>query len=144
MPVRLAVQTLILLFAAAAAGSAAANRGRLTVVIHGFAGDDGVAKIAVADSADGFPKTGAVRSARATIQDGVATAVFDSLPVGAYAVSAFHDENDNGKLDFRFYGAPKERYGFSNGARGRFGPPDFSDAAFRLSKGENRIEIAIR
>ena len=40
--------------------------------------------------------------------------MFTDLPAGVYAVSVFHDENMNQKLDKNFVGVPKEEYGASN------------------------------
>jgi len=47
-----------------------------------------------------------------------------------YAVSVFHDENYNGKLDTNLLGIPREGVGASNDARGNFRPPKFGAAAF--------------
>lgn len=52
----------------------------------------------------------------------------EALPAGTYAMSVIHDKNDNGELDMGMMG-PTERYGFSNNARGSFGPASFIDAA---------------
>ena len=61
---------------------------------------------------------------------------------GAYAVKVFHDVNSNGQLDFNLLGIPREPYGFSNNARGRFGPPDFKDAAVQIPENDTlRIRI---
>ena len=38
----------------------------------------------------------------------------------------------NEKLDTNFFGIPKEQFGFSNNAKGRFGPPSFESASFEL------------
>lgn len=54
------------------------------------------------------------------------------LPPGKYAVAAYADNNRNGKQDKNFLGVPKEIYGFSNDARGKFGPPDFAAAEFEI------------
>jgi uncharacterized protein (DUF2141 family) len=35
-------------------------------------------------------------------------ATFQNIPSGEYAISAFHDENGNGKLDTNWMGMPKE------------------------------------
>ena len=59
-----------------------------------------------------------------------------SLPAGVYAISAYFDLNSDGKLNRNSVGAPKEPYGFSNNARGEFGPAKFKDAAFRIEKGK--------
>lgn len=56
-----------------------------------------------------------------------------SLDIGTYAVAAFHDRNNNGDIDFNWLGAPTERYGFSNNARGLFSEPDLADQLFKFS-----------
>ncbi len=52
------------------------------------------------------------------------------LPNEPLIFSVFPDVNDNGNMDRNLFGIPKEPYGFSNDARGRFGPPKFEDALF--------------
>lgn len=64
-----------------------------------------------------------------------------NLPAGKYAFKYFHDENNNKTLDTYWFGAPKEGYGFSNNAKGTFGPPDFEDTTFEL-KGNNTISCS--
>ena len=51
---------------------------------------------------------------------------------GTYAIALIHDANANGKMDTNVLGLPKEAFGFSNGARARFGPPTFDSASFVL------------
>ncbi len=60
------------------------------------------------------------------------------LPKGEYAVSVFHDENNNKKLDTNFMRMPKEAYGFSNNLR----MPKYEKAAFKLDK-DKAIDIKI-
>jgi uncharacterized protein (DUF2141 family) len=60
---------------------------------------------------------------------------------GSYAVAAYHDENNNNKLDKSFVGIPNEKYGFSNNVRGIFGPPKLSD---QLVLVQQQQSIAIR
>jgi uncharacterized protein (DUF2141 family) len=55
-----------------------------------------------------------------------------AIPQGTYAIACYHDENNNGKLDTKFMGIPKEGTGASNDARGTMGPPKFKDAKFQL------------
>ena len=62
---------------------------------------------------------------------------------GTYAVSTFHDENSNGKLDTNLLGIPTEGVGASNNAKGHFGPPKFDDAKFRFEGGRLDLKIAI-
>ena len=61
------------------------------------------------------------------------------LPQGRYAIGVFHDANRNNRLDTGLFGIPKEQFGFSNGASGRFGPPSFADAGFELVGEANQV-----
>jgi uncharacterized protein (DUF2141 family) len=45
------------------------------------------------------------------------------------AVSAYHDQNDNQKLDKNALGMPLERYGFSNNPKRGFGPPKYRETS---------------
>ena len=56
------------------------------------------------------------------------------LEAGTYSIGFFIDKNDNEKLDTNFLGVPKEQFGFSNDAMGRFGPPSFEAASFTLEE----------
>lgn len=56
------------------------------------------------------------------------------LEAGTYSIGFFIDKNDNEKLDTNFLGVPKEQFGFSNDAMGRFGPPSFEAASFTLDE----------
>lgn len=61
-----------------------------------------------------------------------AQCILENIPDGKYAITVFHDENGNGRLDTGMFGIPKEGYGFSNNARGMFGPPSFLDSSFEV------------
>lgn len=50
--------------------------------------------------------------------------VINNIKSGNYTFKYFHDENKNKRLDTNFIGMPKEGFGFSNNAKGMFGPPD--------------------
>ena len=60
--------------------------------------------------------------------------IFKNIPSGTYAVSVFHDKNNNGKLDTNFVGVPKEDYGCSNNAKGFMGSPKWKNAKFTLNQ----------
>lgn len=61
---------------------------------------------------------------------------FDDVPDGNYAILVVHDEDENGELTTNFLGIPKEKYGASNNAPSRFGPPKWIDAKFEVKKGQ--------
>ncbi len=77
-------------------------------------------------------------------QTGSMTVSINNIPFGKYAVSVFHDENSNEILDSNFLKIPKEPYGFSNNARGRFGPPDFEDALIDFKDIQQVFEIDLK
>jgi uncharacterized protein (DUF2141 family) len=67
----------------------------------------------------------------------------EGLPTGAYAVSLFHDENRNGKLD-TLMGIPREGFGFSRNPPVRFGPPKFAAARFTIGSGETAQSVRLK
>lgn len=60
-----------------------------------------------------------------------------------FAIAVYHDQNENKKLDRNAFGLPSEPYGFSNGARGKLGPPAFTQAAMQRPPGGQSIEVKI-
>lgn len=75
----------------------------------------------------------------ALIKNAKATVTFENLPAGEYAISVFHDENSNGKLDTNFMGIPKEAYTASNDAKGFIGPPKYKDAKFQATQNKHIV-----
>lgn len=101
--------------------------------------------VAVYRDAEAFRRgEGPVASRMAIRTGGVTRVVVTGLPPGRYAVAAFHDTDANGRLTLWPVGLPREAYGFSNDARGRFGPPPFSAAAFDLPASGTTKAFALR
>jgi len=99
--------------------------------------DASVGNIAVAlfsNEADFLKKRFAAQKVKAG--KGEVRLVFENIPAGKYALSAYHDANVNGELDKNMIGIPKEGFGFSNDAMGMFGPPDFEKASFDWKGGQ--------
>lgn len=103
----------------------------LTVNIQGLSSDIGVVYVGLYDS-EGNWLGKSFASQWSTIKDGKATLVLENIPPGVYAISAYHDENENKKLDTGWFGIPTEGYACSRGATGRFGPPSWTDAKFEI------------
>ncbi len=76
--------------------------------------------------------------------DGEAHYVFEDVAPGEYVVQAVHDANNNGKVDTRWYGKPKEAYGMSMNPRSRFGRPKFDDGAFTHTDEPQTLDIVMR
>jgi len=85
--------------------------------------------VALFDTAEALAGNKALASQSLPLRNGSAQLVFAGLPAGRYVLKSFADENGNGKLDTNLVGLPTERYGFSNDAKGRMGPPTFDEAA---------------
>jgi uncharacterized protein (DUF2141 family) len=66
-------------------------------------------------------------------RDGENVIAVPGVPKGTWAVLVYQDENENGELDRNLLGIPKENYGFSRDAAGRFGPPSFDEAAIQVA-----------
>ena len=149
-PKRLSCELLpmALLFLASSSGIAQVKPPEADLIhveITGMRNDKGRVQCSLFSSAADFPKKAekAVAHAASDISHGQAICEFAGISPGTYAVSVFHDENLNGKLDKNFVGAPKEGYGASNNPRKRMGPPPFSEASFAVNQPEKSVEIKL-
>ncbi len=119
----------------------------LTIRIVGAKSSKGQIAIAVFNGEAGFPgdKSKTVRTLQTGIDPQTLTAqvTLKNLPHGVYAVSVFHDENMNGRLDKNVLGIPKEGYGASNNPKKSMGPPKFAEAKFQLDQPEKVLEIKL-
>jgi len=122
---------------------ATASAGDLTVHIEHVRNDHGSILAAIYTSEASYMKP---EQARATFKvkatAGDVQYVFHDLPAGRYALSTFHDENGNGRLDRNVFGLPKEGYGFSN-ANGSLRPPEFAQAVFDFDGTTKSITITL-
>ena len=65
------------------------------------------------------------------------------IPFGSYVVSGFQDFDGNGVISGNFIGIPKEPFGFSNNAKGKFGPPKWDDAVFIFNEINQEITLKL-
>jgi uncharacterized protein (DUF2141 family) len=119
--------------------------GSITVRLTGVENDQGPVKLCVCRSEDEYTgKTKEFCTASTELKSRKAEWVFENMPYGTYSIKAFHDENGNSRLDKDVLGIPTEQYGFSNNARGRFGPPPFVKTAFTLNAPQMTIAIELK
>jgi uncharacterized protein (DUF2141 family) len=97
----------------------------LTIEINGLTNNDGQVLLEFSNE-NGENILGITQN----IVDNKCIIVIKNLKPGKYAFKYFHDENKNENLDLNWIGIPKEGYGFSNNARGTFGPPSFEKMVF--------------
>ncbi|WP_162340392.1 DUF2141 domain-containing protein [Cyclobacterium salsum] len=117
---------------------------QITVLIPGET--DGLVQLLVFDSPSGFPDrpSKAIRSTSERIKSGRAVFRFEGLKEGFYALSAFHDTDEDGRMRKSLFGIPQDAYGFSNDARKPFSAPTFKDASFYLPKTGTTVEFSLK
>lgn len=122
------------------------KKGNIKVLVDGFQNDRGFAKIGLCNSKESFRNSEetAVISTTTRIIQGKAEYVVEGIPFGTYAVTVYHDENGNGKLDKGAFGKPLELYGFSNNVRELFKRPAYEKAAFLLDKADMTVRVTVQ
>jgi uncharacterized protein (DUF2141 family) len=128
----------LLIFALVLASQAAFAEdmtGILIVEISGLKNASGNAYIGVYDSDSTWLSEEAVLNKKVVIADALDGDLVRTelhLPLGSYALSVFHDSDNDGELNTNFIGMPKEPIAMSNNALAKFGPPKYEDAVFEL------------
>jgi uncharacterized protein (DUF2141 family) len=69
---------------------------------------------------------------------------FANLPLGNYAVAAYHDIAKAGRVTTNFMGIPNGGFGFSNNPTLRFGPASFSESSVFVSGTKTVVQIQMR
>ncbi len=75
---------------------------------------------------------------------GVTTVIVPRLPAGRYAVQAYLDENDNGRVDRNRLGIPREEVGFSGNPLLITGPPRWKTVSFDHGAMGGSIRLKLR
>lgn len=122
----------------------AAEAADLTVMVSNVHSVQGKVWVALYNSAQGFSNQLCFWCQLRPAQEGSVKVVFVDLPPGDYALSVYHDLDNNAKLDTNFAGMPIEPYGFSRGARGNFGPPLFANASFTIGAQAITEEVKLK
>jgi uncharacterized protein (DUF2141 family) len=110
----------------------------ITVTVVNALSDNGDVKFALY-TRENFGKLPMLSEA-ATIEKGKSTVTFENVPTGFYSVVCYHDENKNERMDFYENGMPKESFGSSNNTWS-FGPPQFENSKFEVTKNNLTLEI---
>jgi uncharacterized protein (DUF2141 family) len=119
----------------------AAESAMVEVTVTGLRSAKGDVSICVMADKSSFPAcaTGGLRQ-RVAINGTTARAQFGGIKAGVYAVTAFHDEDGDGKLKTNFIGMPKEGVGVSGKVGGI---PSFSKSSISVGPG-TKITLATR
>ena len=117
----------------------------LEVTVVDFENADGAAGIAVWNGSEGFPEEieHAIDTIYVPIAEGVATATLGPFPPGTYAVTVFHDKNDNQEFDKNWIGMPREAWGMTRDPRPRLRAPRFDEADVDFEAGTHKVELRV-
>ena len=104
----------------------------LTITVTGLSPNEGQIIVSLFDEEKQYLKQ-PLSTLRESIHDGDTLDVeFANLKAGLYAVSMFYDLDNDGELDTGMFRIPKEPIGFSNNARGKFGPAKWQQTNFQI------------
>jgi uncharacterized protein (DUF2141 family) len=122
------------------------ENGNLKITITNIKNSNGEIDINLFKTAQGFPNEGAkaFKHLRGKITNGSCNVSFDDIPYGTYAVSMYHDENNDKKMNQSWYGKPLEGVAVSNNAKGSItGPPSFEEAKFEFNSKTGVLKIVL-
>jgi uncharacterized protein (DUF2141 family) len=122
------------------------NTCRFELIIQNPKSNKGTIQVLIFNSESGFPDEPkkAFKDFSLPISNLSAKKTIDNLPPGIYAVSVFHDEDGDGKMQKNGVGIPVDRFGFSNNPTLFFGPPSFSKSAFSIKNTQTKVLINLR
>lgn len=123
--------------------SAKVTEGELIVAVSGLQTQSGSVVALLFPSGEGFPakQDKAAQQKAVKVTSGSVELHFSHVASGTYAVTVYHDVNDNGKLDTNWIGIPKEPVGVSNNPKPRMGPPRWKDASFTMSESAHKVIV---
>jgi len=137
----LRLTSLLLLLFLITVGSAQESTTTIDVQITNIKNDKGQVLIGLYNAEADWLNTH-YRGAFAKIKNRSCLVTFDSIPNGTYAISVFHDKDNDGELD-TIFGIPSEDFGSSNNAPANFGPPKWKAAKFEVNGTPVRQEIKL-
>ena len=109
------------------------SQAKITVQVTNFNNNNGLCLVCLFDNAKAYAGKGTpLRILRATISNKTATAVFENVPAGVYAISVIHDANSNNRFDTNFIGIPTEGYGASKNKLPFAAAPRFDENKFAV------------
>lgn len=120
------------------------EEGTIIITIKNIENQGGIMMVAMFKEEDKFLKTPSFSQEIPLSTETEIEVIFENIPYRKYAVSIFHDLNENGDLDSNMIMIPKEPVGFSNDYFPKFGPPKFKNAAFELDQKEMRMIVNLK
>ena len=117
----------------------------IVVQVSNFENDKGVCRACLFNTEASFNGEGKpVQCVQTLISNKTSRLVFTNVVSGVYAVSVFHDSNNNNKFDKNFLGIPKEGYGASKNKLPFASAPSFNENKFSIDTGTTTLKIRLR
>ena len=111
---------------------------QIILEVYGFENLDGDLAIAINNSSEQFiSTTECYRDTIIDIPSNDITLTIEGIIPGTYAISIFHDEDEDGELGLGFLNIPEEGFGFSNNPTIGFSQPDFNDCQFTIEEAQS-------
>nr|WP_299389215.1 DUF2141 domain-containing protein [Allomuricauda sp.] len=129
-------------FLCASHAMVAQEKATIRVQIQDVKSDEGMLRVGLYNTAENWLEK-VYASESTTIVNGTCEVLFEDVPYGVYAISVYHDENNNGKMDKYLGFFPKENYACSNQAPANYGPPKWNDAKFTINQKTNQQLIKL-
>lgn len=123
------------------------NPGTIELAISETSSDEGVIQVLIFNQEKGWPESldDAWKMLTIPIENGFAGKTITNVPAGNYAVTVFHDHDQDGEIRKNKVGYPLDDFGFSNNPSLLFGVPSFSKCSKKVSAGATtHFEIDLR
>jgi uncharacterized protein (DUF2141 family) len=121
------------------------SNGVLTVVVNGIDTPSGTIRVAVFNSPDKFlEKNGYAYSKSTPVGNNKSVRIDFNIPHGFYAVTCYHDINENKVLDQNYMGIPQEPYAMSNNVSIKWRRPTFDETKFAFNKPTQTINFDVK
>ncbi|MCW3074390.1 MAG: hypothetical protein JWP69_1459 [Flaviaesturariibacter sp.] len=122
----------------------ASSQGRVVAKLSNLRNEKGVCRVCIFNSPAAFKGEAGIPVGCNTVSaKGEPQVVFEGLPAGTYAVFAFHDVNNNNRMDKNFLGIPKEGYGASRNNLPFAAAPTFEGNKFMVAN-KSTVTVNIR
>ena len=138
---------LFILFPIFLHGFTLSNKGNgvLTIFISGIDTPSGSIRVAIYNSEDGFlEKNKYVFTQNKPVGNNKSLRFDFNMPHGYYAISCYHDIDDNRTLDKNYMGVPVEPYALSNNINIKWRRPSFDETKIAFSKPSQTIYLEVK
>ena len=119
--------------------------GVLSVIVNGMTAGHGTVRVVIFNSQNKFlERDGYVFKQTIAVGNNKSVKLDFQMPHGYYAVSAYHDINDNHTLDRNGIGVPTEPYSLSNNPTVKWRKPSFDETKFAFNQATQTISLDLK